>query len=136
MARRHDEKCARGADNGYTIIGNFDKFRQEEDRDESHGRGYIALMIEDFGGEATGMRATADTNYVIVGQPPGGRAEREHYDLQLKEADTLELPPVSVDEPMRQIGGREANIKSPYKTKDDDEADFGSMEEDYGDAVA
>ena len=79
-------------------------------------------MIEDFGGDATGMCATADTNYVVVGQPPGGRAKREHYDLQLKEVDTLELPLVSVDELMRQIGGRDANIKGPYKTKDDDEA--------------
>ena len=105
-----------GTDNGYTIIGNFDEFRQENNRDESHGRGYIARMIEDFGGEATRMRATADTNYVVVGQPPEGRVEREHYDLQLKEADTLKLPLVSVDELMRQIDRRETNIKGPYKT--------------------
>ena len=105
-----------GIDNGYTIIGNFNEFRQEDDRDESHGRGYIALMIEDFGGEAMGMRATADTNYVVVGQPPGGRAKREHYNLQLKKADTLELPLVSAHELMRQIDGREANIKGLYKT--------------------
>ena len=82
------------------------------------------------------MWATADTNYVVVGQPLGGRAKREHYDLQLKEADTLELPLLSVDELMRQIGGRDTNIKGPYKTKDDNEAKSASMEEENGDAVA
>ena len=52
------ENALGGIDNGYTIIGNFDEFRQEDDRDESHGRGRIAQMIEDFGGEAMGMQAT------------------------------------------------------------------------------
>ena len=37
---------------------------------------------------------------------------------------------------MRRIGGSEANIQGPYKTKDNDEADSGSMEEDDGDAVS
>ena len=76
--------------NGYTIIGNFDEFRQDDDRDESHGR--IAQMIEDFGGEAMGMQATTDTDYVVVGQPPEGSAEREFFKRQLTEADLLELP--------------------------------------------
>ena len=94
------ENALGGADNGYAIIGNFDEFRQEDDRDESHDRGYIAMMIEDFGGDPAGMTATTDTNYVIVGQPPRGRVEREFYDKQLKEADTLELPLITIDKLM------------------------------------
>ena len=82
------------------------------------------------------MRATTDTNYVVVGQPPERMAERDLFDLQLKEADTLELPLVSVNDPMRRVGGSEANIQCPYKTKDNGEADSGSMEEDDDDAVS
>ena len=73
---------------------------------------YIAMMIKDFGGYPEGMTATTDTNYVIVGQPPRGRAKREFYDKQLKEADTLELPLLKIDKLMKQIGGKDANIHS------------------------
>ena len=43
------DNALRGADNKYAIIGNFDEFQQENNRDESHGRGYVAMMIKDFG---------------------------------------------------------------------------------------
>ena len=58
-------------------------------------------MIKDFGGDPKGIWATTDTNYVIVGQPPGDKAKRDFYDKQLKEADTLKLPLIAVDEHIR-----------------------------------
>ena len=130
------ENALGGPDNGYTIIGNFDEFRQEDDRDESHSRGRIAQMIEDFGGEALGMQATTDTDYVVVGQPPEGMAERDLFELQLKEADTLELTQVSANDLMRRVGGSEVNTQGPYKSNDNDGADSGSMDEDDDDAIS
>ena len=84
----------------------------------------------------TGMQATTDTDYVVVGQPPEGTAERELFELQLKEADTIELPQVSANDLMRRVGGSEVNTQGPYKSNDNDRADSGSMDEDDDDAIS
>ena len=77
-------------------------------------------MIEDFRGEAMGMQATTNTDYVVVGQPPEGLAKRELFELQLKEANTLELPKVSANDLMRRVGGSEVNTQGPYKSNGND----------------
>ena len=130
------ENALGGADNKYAIIGNFDEFRQENNRDESHGSGYIAMRIKDFGGDPKGMSATTYTNYVIVGQPPRGRAEREFYDKHLKKADIFELPLIAIDKLMRQISGKGATIKGSYETKEDNDEGSASMEEDDNENTA
>ena len=92
--------------NTYIIIGDFAGF-QREDSDEDdiiRGRCRVVGMIQDFGGKTTGMVATIDTNYVIVGAALCDEESREIYEAQLKEARTLEVRIMMVDEVMQCIG--------------------------------